>query len=489
MNDHGNAPAPLMVSVSGCRGIVGASLTPATVAGYAGAVAASLRATAGGRAPTVVLGRDGRAGGEAVKLVAAGALAAAGCRVIDIGVATTPSTGVMVRALKADGGMVVTASHNPAEWNGLKGITSRGCAPPPEEARAIAERFRSPHPSAPHSPHERLWAPFDGVGEVLRDDTAEARHVDAVLGALERIIPVSSLRQALTAGGFRAVVDSVNCAGAAPARRLLETLGCPFIHLNADGSGRFTHPPEPTEAHLTDLASAVRLHKADIGFAQDPDADRLALIDETGRYIGEEYTLVLGVWAVLSAMGDAARGVTVAANLSTSRMIDDVAARFGASVLRTPVGEANLAAVMLERGSAAGGEGNGGIIWPAVVPIRDSISGIALTLALMARERRPLSRLVASVPSYAIEKRKMPIRDGLAERAIAAVKRHWAGSAAMDEQDGLRLDFPAAPGRGPAWLHVRPSNTEPIFRLIAEAPTADAARAILDEADRTVAAV
>lgn len=478
------AVAPLMLSVSGCRGIVGASLTPERVARFVGAAvawAAAQRGRSGGAVGgplTVVLARDGRLGGQSVAMQACGALTAAGCRVIDLGVATTPTAGLMVRRHGADMGLVITASHNPAEWNGLKVLSARGGAPMPADANDIIARFRDEHADGP-------WVGSAACGPVERDESAARAHVQAVLGALEQLTPLNAIRERC----FRVVLDSVNASGASAGRLLLESLGCIVVHLHGESTGVFPHTPEPTRENLGGLCEAVSVHRAAAGFAQDPDADRLALIDERGVYIGEEYTLALGVKSWLSMLpADIAARQTVAANLSTSRMIDDVAASFGAGVVRTAVGEANVVEGMARAGCVMGGEGNGGLIWSEVVPIRDSLSAMALTLALMARTGLPLSACAASVPAYAILKRKIDVREGLAARAVAAVKAHYhAAGATLNDADGVRADFALPDSGGAAWVHVRASNTEPIIRLIAEAPRADQAGAVLDEVGAIVA--
>ena len=474
-NAHG-ADAPLMVSVSGLRGIVGASLTTDVIHRYAHAFAADLRDRTDAKQPLVVLGRDGRAGGEPIHAAAAQALGDAGCRVIDIGVATTPSVGVMVLHRRAHGGLVVTASHNPAQWNGLKPITREGSAPAPEDASRLIGRFESVRPTT---------SPAAGPPPE-RDDTAAEVHVGRVTKACERLAGFD----AIPSRRPRIVLDSVNSSGRIGGRMLLQALGCDLVHMNCDESGNFPHSPEPLAENLTGLCDEVRRQKAEVGFAQDPDADRLAIVDEHGVFIGEEYTLALAAMSLLSGLPSSTAWSmprrTLAANLSTSRMIDDVAAGHGADVIRTPVGEANVVAGMRRAGAILGGEGNGGVIWPAVVPIRDSLVAMALILALMARTGRSLSQLVAQIPVYAIEKRKLTLGSSVAVAAAqAAVLREFAG-ARIDTQDGIRADL-EVPG-GSAWVHARASNTEPIFRLIAEAPTREAAAALLDRAQATISA-
>ncbi len=460
--------APLMVSVSGCRGIVGESLTPVTIARYAGAIAEHLRRKAGDGPAPVVLAVDGRASGAMVGDVVSGALQAAGCRVIDLGVATTPTAGVMVGHHHAAGAVVVTASHNPQQWNGLKAISAGACAPPRDDAEEIGRLFRE---------GGTRWASHEAMGSVEADDTAAHVHVARVLDAVERIAPLDAIR----GQSFRVVVDSVNGSGSRGARLLLEALGCQPTFIHDSSSGVFPHAPEPLAENLGELAAQTAAQGAAVGFAQDPDADRLALVDSRGRYIGEEYTLALSAMSYLDALPAARRdGVKLATNLSTSRMIEDVAEQYGATVRRTAVGEANLVEWMAPNGSPLGGEGNGGVIWPEVVPIRDSLSAMALVLALMARTGATLADLVDDLPRYAIVKRKVDFDGGMLDRLEPALTSAFAGSA-VDTTDGVRLDLTGA-GGGKAWLHVRASNTEPIVRLIAEAPSAERAESLLDEA-------
>lgn len=491
-----------MLSVSGCRGIFGRSMTPEVAARFASVVAGELTAGAArqptaGR-PLVILARDGRAAGDLLLRSAAAGLAAGGCDVLDCGVAMTPTVGVMVDANAAAAGLIITASHNPQEWNGLKVVTrARGlgrgvvdaCAPARAAADAIIARFKAasggavgadarpaassaPANVSPPGPLEVgtiTESPRGGLGLPSASTTA---HLERLRGALKDL----GMHDDRRSMAVKCVVDSVNASGVEASR---EFLGARLVHhLGAGASGIFPHTPEPTRENLTALCEFVAKKHADVGFAQDPDADRLAIIDERGNYIGEEYTLVLCAEAVLGAMverhgPDAARGATMVVNLSTSRMIEDVAAKYGARVLRAAVGEANVVELMKREGAILGGEGNGGVIWPRVTYIRDSLTAMALVIGLLARTGKTVGQLVAEVPSYAIVKRKVDLPDlSRAAPALAAVKQRFAsrvaaGEATIDEQDGVRIDF------GPrGWLHVRASNTEPILRLIAEAPTA-----------------
>jgi phosphomannomutase len=439
-----------MLGVSGARGIVGETMTDQVVRRFAACWGARLAAQ--GERPRVCLGRDSRPSGRDFAGAAAAGLAGAGCDVMDLGVVATPTVGVMIGAAKAAGGVVLTASHNPSEWNGLKLLDAFGTAPPPDLAGDIIDVFKS----------GADVETAEDAGTVTQEPRATDTHVARVLGSIDPM-PIRER-------GFRVVLDSVNGAGAAGGRALLGHLGCATTHLGSEPNGDFWHVPEPLAENLTGLADEVRRCGADIGFAQDPDADRLAVIDETGAYVGEEYTLVLAAWRILMDAPDAA----VVANLSTSRMIDDVAARFGGSVRRSAVGEANVAATMRACGAAVGGEGNGGVILPDITWVRDSLSGMALILDLMRREGKTLSALVAEIPRYVIVKEKLPL--AAKEDLAPALERLRAGfpEAEIDDCDGVRIDLPEG------WAHVRPSNTEPIARIIVEAGDAAAAATLVE---------
>ncbi|MFM1803752.1 MAG: Phosphoglucosamine mutase [Planctomycetota bacterium] len=447
-----------MLSVSGARGIVGRTMTPVVAATFAGAFGSHIRTLVQGRRPRLVVARDGRYGGESLARAVQGALASVGCDVVDIGVAMTPTVGLMIRELGADGGMAVTASHNPIEWNGLKCLDGDGLAPPKPVAEAIIARFKA---------GDIAFAKPLEIGAITADTTAVRRHVDRVLavtGAADRVKP----------GKLHVVLDSVNASGCEGGRMLLEELGCGITHIHGEMTGIFGHTPEPTEQNLGELAAKVRATPdAACGFAQDPDADRLAIVDENGRYIGEEYTLVLAAQRMLELRGP----FTLAANLSTSRMIDDIAARFpGASVLRTAVGEANVVSALKPAKGLLGGEGNGGVILPEVCWVRDSLSAMALVLDLIASRGEPLSRIVDAMPRYAIEKTKVDLAaiGGLpaVAGALGKLKTAFAGERISDV-DGVRIDF------ADGWVHLRASNTEPIARVIAEAPTRERAQELI----------
>ncbi len=446
-----NGEAPLMLSVSGMRGLVGRSLTPPIVANYAAAFGSWLIQSTGVKTPHVVLGRDSRPSGQMFEMAAASGLTAVGCRVTRLGILSTPGVAIMAGHHNAQGGMVVTASHNPVIWNGIKALRHDGVAPPADQAMQIIERFKN---------EDLSYADVESLQPSCEDLTGTKVHLDRILPHID----VDAVRGAK----LKAVVDSVNGAGGAEARALLESLGVELIHMYPEPTGRFPHTPEPTRENLTELCEQVTRHKAAIGFAQDPDADRLAVVDERGSYIGEEYTLAL------SAMHLLGTGDQVVANLSTSRMVDDIAANVGASVIRTAVGEANVAAGMERSGATLGGEGNGGVIWPKVCGVRDSLVGMALLLEMLAKRGKPLSELVSMTPAYAIVKDKADVSQEVLDQIGPRLKEKYSQQK-VDTQDGVRVDWPDR------WVHVRASNTEPIIRVIAEAAQEDQARSLVSD--------
>ncbi|MEM9415857.1 MAG: phosphoglucosamine mutase [Planctomycetota bacterium] len=438
--------APLMLSISGMRGLIGLSLTPDVATRYATAFGNWLHEADHRRPgndpttpPHVVIGRDSRGSGPMIEHAAVAGLLAAGCRVTRVGILSTPGVAVMTDHLQADGGMVITASHNPFPWNGIKALRHDGVAPPPDQANDIIRRFQE---------HDLAFADVPSLQTATQDDTGTAIHVERVL----KLVDADLIRGAK----LSAVVDSVHGAGGAEARVLLDSLGVTVHHLYAEPTGDFPHVPEPTRKNLTELCDVVKGKGADIGFAQDPDADRLAVVDEQGTYIGEEYTLSL---CALHKLG---QGESVAANLSTSRMVDDVAADVGGSVIRTPVGEANVTEGMRANGATLGGEGNGGIIDNRVSQVRDSLIGMAYLCEMLAARKQSLSAIVAEQPSYAIVKDKADIDPAVLETMPAKIAEAFAEQK-IDTQDGVRVDW------DDRWVHVRPSNTEPIIRVIAEA--------------------
>jgi phosphomannomutase len=451
--------SPLMLSVSGLRGLVGKSLTPPLAARYAAAFGQWLKSRHPEEDPTphVMLGRDSRPSGQMLELAAASGLISVGCRVTTLGIVTTPGVAIMTEHLHADGGMVITASHNPILWNGIKALRPDGVAPPPDQAQQIIDCFKA---------DDVTYAPVERLAPLGHDETTHHVHIDRVL----RHIDVDAIRKRQ----LKVVVDSVHGAGGNAAAMLMDRLGIQLIHVHAQPTGLFPHPPEPTRENLVGLCEAVQKHHADLGFAQDPDADRLAIIDDQGRYIGEEYTLALASLHVLNNR-DQPQNAVLVANLSTSRMIDDIAHKAGAQVIRTPVGEANVAATIRDHSAVIGGEGNGGVIWPQVIHVRDSIVGMSLVLELLAHRRLPLSQIALEIPRYAIVKDKVNIKANAADAYIEKLKSHFS-SQKIDTQDGVRIDWPDK------WIHVRSSNTEPILRIIAEADTEEHARLLVNQA-------
>jgi phosphomannomutase len=451
-----------MISVSGVRGIIGATLTPAVAVEFGQAFGWFLR-TSTAPAPSdkrlaVAIGRDTRPSGPMVFGAVSAGLLSVGVDVIDVGVATTPSVALFGRFLKTNASMVITASHNPLIWNGIKFLRHDGIAFPPEQAAEIKKIY-----------FEKPWKlmPIETLGRFSEDSRAHANHVQTVLQLFDA--------RGIAEKRYRVVLDSVNGAGCAGTPMLLGKLGAELIHMNAEATGNFAHTPEPTRENLTTLCDKVREKRAAVGFAQDPDADRLAIVDENGGYIGEEYTLALCAYARMLV-----KPVPIVTNLSTSRMVDDIAARFGQQVVRTPVGEANVAGKMIELGkpgAVIGGEGNGGIIDLRVGPVRDSFLGIAMILDLLTRTGKPLSHIVAELPRYAMIKTKFECTAAQSAALVARVQEEFA-SEKLDRQDGVRIDWPDG------WVHVRQSNTEPIARVIAESTSESRARELIALVER-----
>lgn len=441
----------LMIGVSGMRGVVGSTLTPEVVSRMAGALAVWLNQTQAPQGRShfrVIFGRDSRPSGSWVRDSAVAALVASGIEVIDLDIVTTPGVAMMVKHLSADAGVVATASHNPIEWNGLKFLTRNSVAPPPADAALIRRIYDE---------NRTAYVPVGKLLPPARSSETHALHVKRVLEHVD-VTGISARR-------YKVVLDSVNGAGCVATATMLSKLGCQLVHMNATPDGQFPHDPEPTAGNLKAICDEIRRQRAAVGFAQDPDADRLAVIDENGSYIGEEYSLALCAMWTLSKR----RGVVVS-NLSTSRMLDDIAAMHDSRVVRTPVGEANVIDAMLREKAVIGGEGNGGVIDPRIVPGRDSLVGIAYVLQLMASTGKSISQLVSQIPRYEIVKTKFECRREDANRAVEAIKSQFSAER-VDIQDGIRIDWDRA------WVHARPSNTEPIMRIIAEAPDRASAEA------------
>jgi len=454
--DGASFMSDLIISISGVRGIVGETLTPETALAMAAAFAEV--APAG----PILVASDGRTSGDALRAACIAGLTGAGRATVDLGVATTPTTGVVVPLRRAAGAIIVTASHNPAEWNGLKFLGPDGLFIRQDTIDRLVARWRAKEPA---------WQPWEHVGRADHWDGAAAAHIERIL-ALD-IIDVPRCREARVP----VVLDAICGSGATIAPELLDALGCVVHAVNTEVTGRFPRMPEPVPEHIAPVGDVVRRTGAAVGLVLDPDGDRLALLDEHGTAIGEEYTLALAVYSIRRRR----QGGPVVVNASTSRMVDDMAAMLGFSVHRTPVGEINVVDGMIRLGADLGGEGNGGVIYRDLHLGRDGLLGIAVIIDLLARERCPLSELVGRLPRYVISKQKVAV----APEARAAylgrfVELAAARGAILDTCDGAKLIWPDR------WLHVRPSNTEPVVRVIAEAPTEGQALALCREAQELV---
>lgn len=441
----------LKFSEAGLRGVVGETLLPPLVVSVVGAFASTLEPGA------VALGRDTRLSGPALLDLVAGALRMAGRDVVDLGICPVPTVEYFVKTEGLPGGIDVTASHNPAEWNALKLIGPGGYF----FDRDGAARVRAALAGGTD------WPAYDRMGRRRRDETAIRRHLDRIL----KVVDVEAIRRRR----FHVAIDCVNGSASLVTPLLLEALGCRVSAIHATPDQPFPHPAEPRPQHLGDLIRLVRETEADIGFAQDPDADRLACIADGGVALSEEYTLVLASDHVLARNP----GRSVAVNLSTSRMIDDVAARHGSRVIRTEIGEINVSRALRETDGVIGGEGNGGVMLPAVHACRDSFTGIALLLEMLATRNEPVGAIVAAMPSYAMLKHQEEIAPERVAPAVAACEG-LAQGAEVDRRDGLKMAW------SDRWLHVRGSNTEPIIRVMAEAPTESDARELIDRARRAM---
>lgn len=440
-----------ILSISGLRGIIGDGLDPVYVTQFAAALGTIF---CGGK---VVVARDGRSTGPMLHHAVVSGLMATGCEVLDAGIATTPTCGVLVRHHQAAGGLQITASHNPIEWNGLKPFSPDGSVFNRELGQQLLEILKN---------EAICWKDWSGVGRLVRLDDPAKPHIDKVLS----LVDVAAIRKKK----YRVVLDCNHGSGATCGPRLLEALGCEVIVLGGVPDGRFEHIPEPTEKNLGDLCRAVIRHKADAGFAQDPDADRMAIVDNDGRYIGEELTLALAADYVLERR----RGPLVV-NGSTSRVTADIAAKHGCRFHRSFVGEAHVCAKMRSVQAVLGGEGNGGVIEPAVGYVRDSLISMAYVLAGMTAKKTTLARWADSLPFYTIVKDKIVCPPEAVPAACEALRLAFPDAEARDG-DGLRLDW------SDRWVQVRVSNTEPIVRVIAEAPETETAVQLIDQSMKVV---
>lgn len=435
-----------IVSASGIRGVVGSGLEPESVARYAAAFGSFLSRAADETDGAVLIGRDTRTSGPAFADAAAAGLRAAGWDVRDGGVCPTPSLLLAVSDSEAAaGGLVLTASHNPPAWNGLKLIGPDGLFLSPREGRSVQELFEE-------GPD---YVPWSGLGERAEGGDWSSRHVERILG-LDLVD-----RERVAGRGLHVAVDPVGGAGCEALPGLLRRLGCRVSGINLEPTGRFPREPEPTAEHLGDLGEAVRESGADLGMAVDPDADRLSLVDGDGEAVGEDWTLALAVELVLRH-----RAGPVVTNLSTSQVVEDAARRHGERTIRTPVGEANVAAGMREHGARVGGEGNGGVMLADLHVTRDAPLAAALVVQLLAESDRSLGELLGEWPAYHMIRWKGDLPERALEEVYREAEESATGDPEVDRQDGLRLAWP----NERRWVHVRPSGTEPVVRIIAEAP-------------------
>jgi phosphomannomutase len=450
----------LMVSISGIRGVIGESLTPEIAVKYAAAFAEYCKAQSG-KKPSIVVGRDGRITGEMLSDIICGTLSAAGADVRSLGICPTPTVQLAVEKGHASGGISVTASHNPMQWNGMKFVARTGMFLDAMENRQLWSLAEM----------RRTYGDWQTIGDLTSDPTWIQKHIQSVLSL--RYLDAGVIQQKK----FKIVLDCINAAGGLIVPALLDAFDCAVIPMNCDVSGVFEHTPEPIPENLVSVAARVKAEGADLGIAVDPDVDRLVLITEEGTPYGEEYTVTSAVKFVLEKNKDLpADQRRVVVNLSTTRAVEDVAQLYGSEVLRTPVGEINVAKQMKEVGAIVGGEGSGGVIVPTIHLGRDAIVGIGLILQLLAESGGSLSQLKASLPQYSIAKGKIEIGGTSPDTILASIASAQAGGeAAVNTEDGVKLDFPDY------WVHLRKSNTEPIVRIIAEAPTMERAAAIVEE--------
>jgi len=440
-------PKHAMISVAGIRGIVGETLAAEDFVTYALGFGTQV---AGGR---VVVGRDPRPSGEMIRDLVCGALLSTGCAVVDLGIVPTPTIGIMVRQLRAAGGVAVTASHNPLEWNALKFFRADGTLQRQADLEQLLRICRSGR-----FRRARIVQPAN----VAECGDGPSVHVARVVGSVNA--------RAVRRRRFRVVLDCCNGAGARVLPGLLRDLGCEAATLFDKFDRAFERPAEPLPENLSALSRRVRREKADLGFAVDPDADRLAIVDERGKPLGEERTVTLAAYHVMCR-----RRSPIVVNLSTTRAVDDVGQLCKVPVFRTAIGEANVVEGMSRHRAAIGGEGNGGVIWKRVAFGRDAAAGIGLILEALALSGESIGEFNRRVPDYVMLKTKLPVGRAGLKAAFARLERGFARSGRVWRTDGLRVDLP----RG--WFHLRPSGTEPIVRLFVEAPTREEAESLIAE--------
>ena len=456
----------LIKSISGIRGTIGGRpgdcLTPLDIVKFTAAFATFIAKTTTKTSRSIVVGRDARLSGSMVADVVTGTLVAMGFDVVNIGLASTPTTELAVTGENACGGLILTASHNPRQWNALKLLNEHGEFLNDAEGKEVLRIAAA---------EEYTFAEIDNIGTVYHNTTYNRRHIDQVL-ALD-LVDTEAIRNA----HFTVAVDAVNSVGGTVIPQLLKALGVEnIIELNCEATGKFAHNPEPIPENLTGISDLMRTAKADVGFVVDPDVDRLAIVQENGDMFGEEYTLVAVSDYVLSHTP----GSTVS-NLSSSRALRDVTNNHGCSYSAAAVGEVNVTTEMKRTGAVIGGEGNGGVIYPELHYGRDALVGVALFLTLLARKGCKVSELRKTYPQYSIYKTKIQLSPALdVDALLDAVKKHFAGEKITDI-DGVKIDFEDS------WVHLRKSNTEPIIRIYSEASTMEAAELLADKIKAIIA--
>lgn len=445
----------LIKSISGIRGTIGGpsgeNLTPPDVVKFTTAYVRLIAARTEGRKPVVVVGRDARISGEMVSNLVEGTLLACGADVINAGLCTTPGTEMAVIVNRADGGIIITASHNPRQWNALKLLNSRGEFLSDAEGKQVLAL----------SEEEFDYPEIDAIGHVLSRAPFNDEHIRRVLAL--PLVDVEAVRRRR----YKVVVDAVNSVGGVVIPKLLRELGCEVVELNCEPTGDFAHNPEPLPENLTGISEAVVHEKADLGVVVDPDVDRLAFVSEDGTMFGEEYTLVAVADYILSKTP----GDTVS-NLSSSRALRDVTERHGCRYYASAVGEVNVTTKMREVGAVIGGEGNGGVIYPELHYGRDALVGTALFLTWLTERGLTMTQLRATYPSYFASKNKIQLTPAIdVDKVLREVKERYA-SENVNDIDGVKIDFPEN------WVHLRKSNTEPIIRVYTEAKSMDEADAL-----------
>jgi phosphomannomutase len=455
----------LIKSISGIRGTIGGApsegLSPVDIVKFTAAYATFIKSNSPVGSNVIVVGRDARISGEMVSGIVVATLTAMGFDVVNIGLASTPTTEIAVTGEKADGGIIITASHNPTQWNALKLLNHRGEFLNDAEGKQVLKIAEDDAFS---------FAEVYGLGREYKNETYNRRHIEEVL-ALDLVD-----RDAIAKANFTVAVDAVNSVGGIVIPQLLKALGVEnVIELNCEANGHFAHTPEPIPENLTQISELMKQGKADVGIVVDPDVDRLALVMENGEMFVEEYTLVAVADYVLSQTP----GSTVS-NLSSSRALRDVTERHGCTYTASAVGEVNVTTEMKRTGAVIGGEGNGGVIYPAAHYGRDALVGVALFLTLLAKSGKKMTELKATYPAYAIAKNKIQLTPEIDVDAILnEIKRVYA-SERITDIDGVKIDFKNG------WVHLRKSNTEPIIRIYSEAPTMAEADDMADDIKRLV---